>query len=90
MSTMKGADNTLDKTIGEIQKNAMEKVVATLGEYKGKPRVDIRTYFLPDQAEPDNWIPTKKGINLSLDNWVEFKELVKKIDKAVGKEDKKD
>jgi hypothetical protein len=90
---MKGADNTLDKTIGEIQKNALEKVVVTLGEYKGKQRVDIRTYFLPNQAEPDNpdnWIPTKKGINLSLDNWLEFKELVKKIDKAVGKKGKKD
>ena len=89
----KGANNTLSQCIGEIQKNALEKVVATLGEYKGKQRVDIRTYFLPDQAEPDNpdnWIPTKKGINLSLDNWVEFKELVKKIDKVIGKEDKKD
>jgi hypothetical protein len=26
----------LDKTIGEIQKNALEKVVVTLGEYKGR------------------------------------------------------
>jgi len=80
----------MNQTIGEIQKNALEKIVVTAGEYQGKKRIDIRTYYLPNQAEPDEWKPTKKGINLSLDNWQEFKELVGKIDQAIGKKSEDD
>ncbi len=68
----------------EVEKNTLEKLVATLGEYKDKPRIDIRVYFQPD-ADPDNWVPTKKGINISMDSWGEFKNLVAKIDQAVSK-----
>ncbi|MFH2061071.1 MAG: transcriptional coactivator p15/PC4 family protein [Pseudomonadota bacterium] len=75
------------QTIGEIPKNTMEKVVANLVEYKGKPRVDIRVYFQPNQAEPDTWIPTKKGINLDPDSWQDFKGLVGKIDKAISSDE---
>lgn len=73
----------MNQIIAEIPKNALEKVVATMGEYKGKPRIDIRVHFQPDASEPDNWIPTKKGINLSPDMWPDFKELVGKVDKAI-------
>ena len=71
------------KVIGEIDKNQLEKIVATLGEYKDKQRIDIRVYFQPD-ADPNNWIPTKKGINVALDSWPEFKGLIEKIDAVVG------
>jgi len=62
-------------TIAEIQKNALEKTIATLGAYRGMSRVDIRIYFQPDQAQPDKWVATKKGINLGLDSWKEFSRL---------------
>lgn len=74
----------MNKVIGEVPKNTMEKIVASLGEYRGKPRIDIRIYFMPEVSEPDKWLPTKKGLNLSPDDWPEFKELVGKVGKAIG------
>ena len=74
----------MNQTIAEIQKNTLEVIRATLGEYKEKQRVDIRVYYQPD-ADPNNWIPTKKGINISLDSWPEFKGLVEKVDQAISK-----
>ena len=42
-------------------------------------------YFKPDVSEADKWVPTKKGINLDVDMWSDFKELVGKVDEALGK-----
>jgi hypothetical protein len=75
----------MNQTIGEMPKNALEKVVATLAEYKGRPRIDIRVFWQPEVTEPDNWVATRKGINLSPDHWQDFKELINKLDKAIGK-----
>jgi len=72
----------MTQTIAEIDKTATEKVVATLSEFKGKQRIDIRIYYQDDNNESK---PTKKGINLSLDDWQEFKDLIKKVDQAIGK-----
>ncbi len=69
--------------IGEIQRSAFEKIVVTLMNPKGKQRIDIRAYSFSDQREPDNWLPSKKGINLTVDEWTEFKALVDKVDQAV-------
>jgi hypothetical protein len=74
----------LNKPIGEIQKNVVEKIVAIIGTYQGKDRIDIRTYFNPDQSEPDNWVSTKKGINIDVRSWKDFKNLIGKIDKAIA------
>jgi len=35
----------MNQTIAEIQKNTLEVIRATLGEYKDKQRIDIRLYF---------------------------------------------
>ena len=79
----KGVD-AFNRIIGEIPKNALEKIVATLGQYKGKPRIDIRVHFQPETSKPDKWLPTKKGINLSPDMWPDFKKLVGKVDQVIG------
>jgi len=63
--------HTLGQVTGEMQENALEKIVATLAEYKGKQRVDIRVRYQDDNQE---WIPTKKGINLGLNSWKEKKD----------------
>ena len=76
----------MTQTIAEIQKSALEVIRASIGEFKEKQRIDIRTYYQPD-ADPNNWVPTKKGINLSLDNWKDFKDLVEKIDQAIKSKD---
>ena len=72
----------MNQTIAEFQKNPAEKIVGSLAQWQGKQRIDIRVYFKPDN-NPDNWIPTKKGINLDPDTWGDFKALIGKIDKAV-------
>ena len=69
--------------IGEIQRSAFEKIAATLMESKGKQRIDIRVYALSGQQEPDNWLPTKKAISLTMDDWKEFKALVDMIDQTI-------
>ena len=78
----------MSEVIGEIQKNMVEKIMVAVSEFKGKLRVDLRTHFLPDENDPDTWKPTKKGINMDLDQWEEFKALIDKVDKAI--EEKKE
>jgi len=78
----------MSEVIGEIEKNMAEKIVLSLGEFKGKLRVDIRTHFLPDTDDPESWKPTKKGINMDLEQWSNFKELVDKVDKAIEEKEK--
>ena len=72
----------MGQLVREIEKNTLEKIVATMGEFKGKQRIDIRIYF---QDDNDEWRPTKKGINLGLDDQKEFKDLVGEIDQAIRK-----
>ena len=75
----------MSQNIGEIAKSPYEKIVATVGEFKGRTRIDFRMYFKPEVTE-DKWVPTKKGINLDVDMWSDFKELVGKVDKALGEQ----
>ena len=72
--------------LGEIKRGAFEKIVATLMNPKGKQRIDVRVYSLSDKGEPENWLASQKGINLTLDEWPEFKALVDRVDKAISKE----
>ena len=79
----------MNRIIGEVPKNTMEKIVASLGEYQGRPRIDIRLYFRPEVSEPAKWLPTKKGLNLSPDDWPEFRDLMGKVDLTVGNDNQK-
>jgi len=48
--------------------------------------VSLRRLSQPSNvSEPDEWRPTKKGINISVDSWQDFNELVEEIDQATGK-----
>ena len=51
----------------------------TVGSYKGTPNVSLREYF----EKNGKWLPTKKGITLSLDSWNEFKKIVDEVDAAI-------
>jgi len=75
----------LSRTIGEIEKSALEKIVAAIGEFKGKTRIDLRVYYQPVAHKPDEWVPTKKGINLDPETWYDFKNLIAKVDQALTK-----
>ena len=73
------------EVIAEMYKNPIEKVVASLSTFKDKERFDIRIFFQVDARE---FIPTKKGINLDVDSWQEFKDLVDKLGEAIRKRGK--
>jgi len=50
--------------IGEIEKNALERIRVTLAEFKGHRFIDLRIFF-EDKGE---WKPTKKGITVNKDS----------------------
>jgi hypothetical protein len=64
-------DFPMDTLIVEFPKNAVEKVRLALRDYKGKQLIDLRIYYQDDAGE---WLPTKKGIALTVDQWPEFRE----------------
>lgn len=78
------------KVVYEFKKNAEEKVMVKLGNFKGKDVVDIRVFYNADEAGED-WRPSKKGImmranlipelkkaaNLAHDEW---QNLINKLD----------
>jgi len=68
-----------------MYKNAIEKAVVSLSTFKEKDRFDIRIFY---QADAREFIPTKKGINLDIESWEEFKELIDKLGEAIRKRGK--
>ena len=47
-------------------------IVIHLGEYEGRPRVDIRKHY-PSKDDPEELLPTRKGISL---NHSQFEQLL--------------
>ena len=48
------------KVLNELEVTDNKKLVLSIGEYRGSERIDLRQYVKVD----DDYIPTKKGINL--------------------------
>jgi Transcriptional Coactivator p15 (PC4) len=65
-----------DKTIAEFTKGPFEDVRATIGEFKGKKRANVRIYSNYDLDDEDDYRPTKKGISLELKDVVHLKRVV--------------
>jgi hypothetical protein len=51
---------------------------ATVSQFHGKVRIDIREYYLED----DEWKPGRKGISLDLAQWRELLKVAPLIDEA--------
>lgn len=58
---------------GSFAKNSREMIFIGASEWKGKWRIFIRTYF-PGSEEGKDWIPTKKGISLEIDQYAALRE----------------
>ena len=54
---------TTQNTLLIIPKSNTTRVHATIEEYKGKPRFDIRTYYLAG----NEWLPTQKGVSIDIE-----------------------
>ncbi|GAH68446.1 unnamed protein product [marine sediment metagenome] len=63
------------KVISELAVTDNKKIVLSIGEYRGKERIDLRQNTLIKKA----WFPTKRGINFDLE-WIDkFIEMVEKL-----------
>jgi len=69
-------------TIGEIVKTPKLKTMIRITEFKGKSYVDARQFFQNDKSE---WIATKKGISVRLDQLSEFITLLEKAESTIQK-----
>ena len=74
-----------NQLIHEFQKNANEKVRAEFCEYKGRDLFNLRVFFQSDNSN-EEWIPSRKGITMSIGLIPELKET---IDKAFKEWEKK-
>jgi protein tyrosine phosphatase len=64
----------VQKLIGEVKKNAREKIIVSLEEYRSHRFCDCRIYW----DDNGTWKPSKKGISLNGENIDEVIELLKK------------
>jgi len=67
--------------IHEFDKNSTEKVRFAFQEFRRRQYLDVRVYFDASENGSPNWLPSKKGICISLDL---IDELKKGVDKAVA------
>jgi len=67
--------------IGELQKNANQKLKVELKNYKGHDFIDIRTYY--EDKESGEWKPTKKGVTIDPDKAQELIGLLEKAQKKM-------
>jgi hypothetical protein len=59
--------------IGEIKRNKSNSIRVSIEPYQGRLFLDIRLYF---KAEAENYVATKKGIKIDLEEMQEFLMLI--------------
>ena len=67
------------KLFGEINKDSTQKIRIALKEFKESEFIDIRVFFSPSDGAKDDFIPTKRGITLKVDQLEEFKEIISRV-----------
>jgi Transcriptional Coactivator p15 (PC4) len=71
----------VDTVIAEVQKSTGENLRLALRNYKSKLVIDIRTY---SQDHAGDWLPTRKGIGLTVDRWPELQKALAKLAGAMN------
>ena len=64
------------------RKNGREEVRAFLGEYEGTPTANVRVFY---QARSGDWLPSKKGISVSVEQLPELEEAVRRLRASVSR-----
>ena len=73
----------MNDKVCELAKNAREKIIFRLGEYKGHKFVDMRVFAIEEGKDP---IATRKGLAVSPQLWPQFKAALAKLEEAMIKE----
>lgn len=74
----------MSEVISQISKNAREVVFLSLSEFKGRKLIDIRVHVPGDQE--GDWVPTRKGVSLSVSLYPAFKQGLAELEKALIKQ----
>ena len=74
----------MSEVISQITKNAREVVFLSLSEFKGRRLIDIRVH-VPGDEEGD-WVPTRKGVSLSVGLYPAFKQALVQLEQALIKQ----
>lgn len=72
----------MDNVAYEFARGEDEMIRASVSEYKGTIRADLRIFF---KGEKGDWIPTKRGINFPLDQVKQMKTAIDEIEKVSQK-----
>jgi len=67
------------KQLAKMPKSVFEDIVISESEFKGKTYIDLRIWVRKDST--DELVATKKGISIDKDDWDNFLELLKKVNK---------
>lgn len=70
----------MDELIAQFEKNATEVVRISLTEFRGRQLIDVRVYYTDDEGE---YRPTRKGISLAVDAYLDFRNAVARLDKLL-------
>jgi hypothetical protein len=67
----------------ELAKNAREKIIFRLGDFKGHKFIDMRVFAVEDGKDPAT---TKKGLAVSPALWLQFKQAFAQVEAAMVQE----
>ena len=73
----------MNDKVCELAKNAREKIIFSLGEYKGHKFADMRVFAIEEGKDP---APTKKGLAVSPSLWAQFRAALDQVEAAMIKE----
>jgi len=74
----------MSEVISQITKNAREVVFLSLSEFKGRRLIDIRVHVPGD--EEGQWVPTRKGVSMSVSLYPAFKQGLAQLEQALIKQ----
>jgi len=67
----------MNDKVCELAKNAREKIIFRLGEYKGHKFVDMRVFAIEEGKDP---IATRKGLAVSPQLWPQFRAALSQVE----------
>jgi hypothetical protein len=70
----------MSDNVCELAKNAREKIIFRLGEFKGHKFIDMRVFAVEDGKDP---APTKKGLAVSPALWPQFRAALDQMEAAM-------
>ena len=71
----------MDDIISEFEKDQSHRVLASISDFKGKKRIDIRVWYKDDSDEELK--PSKQGVNLPVERFKDLKKLMTDLENAL-------